>query len=107
MSYLTARTKLSALALTALLLSGCSTIGSVTDAINPFDKTDAEKRAEQGDVAGENERISILELSDSLNVSDTVTPDQVSLPPAYVNTDWPQVGGNRSEEHTSELQSHV
>jgi len=95
-SNLTARTKLSALAFTTILLSGCSTLSSVTDAINPFDKTEAEKRAEQGDVAGENERISILELSDSLSVSGTVTPDQVSLPPAYVNTDWPQVGGNAS-----------
>lgn len=96
MSYLTARTKLSAIALTTLLLSGCSTLSSVTDAINPFDKTDAEKRAEQGDVAGESERISILELSETLAVSGDITPDQVTLPPAYVNTDWPQVGGNAS-----------
>lgn len=94
MSQLTARTKLSAIALTALMLSGCSTISSVTDAINPFDKTEAERRAEQGDVAGESERISILELSESLDVSGTITPDQVTLPPTYVNTDWPQVGGN-------------
>ena len=96
MSHLTARTKLSTIALTALLLSGCSTLSSVSDAINPFNKTDAEKRAEQGDVAGDSERISILELSESLAVSDSVTPDQVTLPPAYVNTDWPQVGGNAS-----------
>ncbi|WP_409433786.1 PQQ-binding-like beta-propeller repeat protein [Litorimonas sp. RW-G-Af-16] len=78
----------------ALLLSACSTIGSVTDAINPFDKSDADKKAEQGDVAGESERISILELSDTLQVGGAITPDQVVLPPAYVNTDWPQLGGN-------------
>ena len=42
------------------LLSACSTIGGVADTINPFDKTDADKRAEQGEVAGENERISLL-----------------------------------------------
>lgn len=96
MSQLTARTKLSAIALTALMMSGCSTISSVTDAINPFDKTEAERRAEQGDVAGESERISILELSESLDVDGSISPDQVTLPPAYVNTDWPQVGGNAS-----------
>ena len=96
MSQLTARTKLSAIALTALMLSGCSTISSVTDAINPFDKTEAERRAEQGDVAGESQRISILELSESLDVDGSITPAEVTLPPAYVNTDWPQVGGNAS-----------
>jgi len=76
------------------LLVGCSTISSVTDAINPFDKSEAEKRAERGEVAGENERISILELSETLTTAGTITPDQVVLPPAYVNTDWPQVAGN-------------
>lgn len=82
------------------LLTACSTISSVTDAINPFDKTEAEKRAEQGEVNGD--RISILELSESLNVAGTITPDQVVLPPAYVNTDWPQVGGNATHvvQHT-------
>ena len=79
---------------TALLLSGCSTLSSVGDAINPFDKTDKEKLAEQGEIAGETDRISILELSETLQVGGTVTPDQIVLPPAYVNTDWPQVGGN-------------
>ncbi len=87
--------KLLPIALTsALLLSACSTLSSVGDAINPFDKTEAEKKAEQGEVGGESERISILELSESLVVGGTVTPDQIVLPPAYVNTDWPQVGGN-------------
>lgn len=71
----------------AALLSGCSTLS----AINPFDGGDG---PDQGDVAGSERRISILELNDTLRVGGSVTPDQIVLPPAYVNTDWPQVGGN-------------
>ena len=77
-------------ALSAGLLSACSTL----DAINPFDKTDADKRAEQGEVAGEEQRISILELSETLTVVAPTAPDQIILPDPYVNTDWPQAGGN-------------
>ena len=94
------------LSLTAgLLLSACSTLGGIGDAvgsINPFDKSDEKAKAAQGDVAGETDRISILELNETLKVSDTITPDQVALPPAYANTDWPQVGGNPSHvvQHT-------
>lgn len=76
--------------LSAGLLSACSTL----DAINPFDKTEAEKRAEQGAVAGDDQRISILELSETLTVAAPTTPDQIILPDPYINTDWPQTGGN-------------
>ncbi|MEM7729137.1 MAG: PQQ-binding-like beta-propeller repeat protein [Pseudomonadota bacterium] len=72
-------------ALAASFLSGCATL----DRLNPFDNDDG---PDQGDVVGE--RISILELNDTLVVGGSVTPDQIVLPPAYVNTDWPQVGGN-------------
>jgi len=85
-----------------LLLGGCSTIGGVADAINPFDKTEAQKKAEQGDVAGNSDRISLISLEDELAVTGTITPDQVVLPAAYANTDWPQVGGNPAHvmQHT-------
>lgn len=76
------------------LLSGCSTIGGAVDKINPFDKTESQKKAEQGSVAGENERISLLSLDETLQVSETVGPDAIVLPEPYVNTDWPQTGGN-------------
>ncbi len=101
MSPLSIRYKLTLLGCAALL-SACSTISNVTDAINPFDKSEAEKRAELGEVAGESERISILELSETLAIAGTITPDEVILPPAYVNTDWPQVGGNTTHvvQHT-------
>ena len=78
------------LALSASLLSACSTL----DALNPFDKTEAEKRAEQGAVAGDDERISILELSETLTVVAPTSPELIVLPDPYVNTDWPQAGGN-------------
>jgi len=98
-------TKLALSLTAALLLSGCSTLSGIGDAvgsINPFDKSEENAKAAQGDVAGETDRISILELNETLKVSETITPDQVVLPPAYANTDWPQVGGNPSHvvQHT-------
>jgi len=83
------------LALTTSLLTGCSTI-------NPFDKTDADIREEQGEVAGDEQRISILELSETLAVEAPTSPDLIVLPDPYVNTDWPQAGGNvqHAVQHT-------
>ncbi len=88
--------------LAALMLGGCSTLGGVGDAIgsiNPFSKSEASEINEDGDT----DRISILELDETLQVTGEITPDQVQLPPAYVNTDWPQVGGNPSHvvQHTA------
>jgi len=96
--------KLGVSLIAAFLLSGCSTLGGVGDAIssiNPFDNSDAAAKAAQGDVS--DDRISILELDETLQVSGDITPDQVQLPPAYVNTDWPQVGGNPAHvvQHTA------
>ena len=87
----------------ALWLSGCSTLGGVGDAIssiNPFDNSDATEIGDNGD---QTDRISILELDETLKLTGTITPDQVQLPPAYVNTDWPQVGGNPAHvvQHTA------
>ncbi len=85
-----------ALSLTAaFMVSGCSTLGG----LNPFDKS-----AESAVVDdGATDRISILELDETLQVAGDITPDQVVLPPAYVNTDWPQVGGNPTHavQHTA------
>jgi len=75
---------------TMSLLGGCSTLS----AVNPFDKSDAQKRAEQGDVAGEDQRISILQLSETLAITEATPPEQIILPEPYVNSDWPQAGGN-------------
>lgn len=76
------------------MLSACSTLGGVADAVNPFDKTEEQKKAEQGEVAGDDERISLLSLDETLQVAEDISPDSVVLPEAYPNADWPQVGGN-------------
>ena len=87
----------------SLMLGGCSTSGGVGESLrnlNPFDR-DSSKDG-QGDVAGEEDRISILDLSETLTVSGGLTPNDIILPPAYINTDWPQVGGNSNHvvQHT-------
>jgi len=99
---LTRGLKLGLILSAALLLPACSTLGSVVDKVNPFDKTEAQIKAEQGEVAGENERIAILALDDTLKVSETVSPDAVVLPEQYVNADWPQPGGSAAHvvQHT-------
>ena len=79
----------------AFMMSGCATLSG----LNPFDGS--EKSAEVDD--GATDRISILQLDETLQVTGKITPDQVVLPPAYVNTDWPQVGGNPTHavQHTA------
>lgn len=42
------------------------------------------------------ERISVLELSRSLNADPTLADTQVQLPAAYTNADWAQPGGNQT-----------
>ena len=91
--------------ISALILTGCSTISGIGDAvgsINPFDRSDEKSKAAQGKVAGETDRISILELNETLKESETIKPEQIVLPPAYANVNWPQVGGNAAHalQHT-------
>ena len=93
--------QLSILMMGLAMLGGCSTVSGAVSAINPFDgssKGAALKAAE-----GDTDRISILQLSDELTIGGTITPDQIVLPPAYVNTDWPQQGGNTAHvvQHTA------
>jgi len=78
----------------SLLISGCSTLSSVADTVNPFDKTEAEKKAEQGEVAGDEQRISLISADETLITSSEITPQDIVLPDVYVNEDWPMPGGN-------------
>ena len=80
-----------------LMLSGCSTVSS----LNPFDKSSSNAALEAAQ--GDPDRISILQLSEDLQIEGTITPDQIVLPPSYVNTDWPQQGGNTAHvvQHTA------
>jgi len=79
---------LSLLILATALLSACSTISNVTDAINPFSGKD-----DQSDITTDPERISILSLDDKLEIAGTMLPSEIVLPPLYTNADWPQTGG--------------
>lgn len=78
----------------AFLLSGCATLIGAADSVNPFDKTEAQKRKDQGDVAGEDQRISLLSVDENLAPTGDLTAQDVVLPPVYVNADWAQPGGN-------------
>jgi len=87
-----------------LFLSGCSTLGGIGDAvdsINPFSSSDETKIGET-DLDGQSERISIMSLDETLQISGTIEPADVALPPMYANSDWPQVGGNPAHvlQHT-------
>jgi len=72
------------------LLSACSTVSRVTDAVNPFNNS---KDADQGDIPTDPERISILSLDDKLEVAGTMLSSEIVLPSVYTNPDWPQSGG--------------
>ena len=82
----------SAVALAALILSGCSTI----QRLNPFDRDDGpQARASQGN------RIPVIALNQQLQVSDSLRGQDFSLPPPAALADWPLPGGNaeQSIEH--------
>jgi outer membrane protein assembly factor BamB len=68
----------------ALLLAGCSTVSD----LNPFGG-DGSRR--DPNAPPEEDRISILQFEQQLEVADNTAP--VTLPPAYVNTVWPQAEG--------------
>ena len=79
-------------ALAGVLLSGCSTLSNVGDAVsglNPFGGND-----DQGEAIDDPNRISILELSESLVVSGALQPSDVVLPDPNLKNDWGQSGGN-------------
>ena len=83
--------------LLAFTLSGCSTLGGVGERIsdlNPFSNEDGSPDESQGDIPEQSERITILSLSDELEVGSNLTPNDIVLPQAYANQDWAQPGGN-------------
>ena len=67
-----------------LLLSACSTMSKVTDAINPFDG-----KNEASEITTDPERISILSLDDKLEIAGTMATSDIVLPQVYTNPDWP------------------
>ena len=81
-----------ATALAGLLISGCSTLSSVGDAVsglNPFGN-----KNDQGEAIDDPNRISILELADTLEITGALQPSDVVLPDPVLQNDWAQSGGN-------------
>ncbi len=92
-----------ALSLCALMLmvGGCSTVGKVI----PFVGGDSEekKKAKQGTLPDEEQRISILTFEQALQVDADAEKAPIVLPPSYVNADWAQSGAfpSHAPQHLS------
>ena len=94
MTSLLNKSLISALLATGLFLSGCATISD----LNPF----GGDGPDQGEIPEEDERLTILSLSESLQIADPSELPAVVLPDPYVNLDWRQTGGNQfhAMQHT-------
>lgn len=80
--------------ITAFILSACSTLETVGDTfsgLNPFGGNSS-----QGEAIDDPNRISILELSETLEVTGALQPSDVVLPDPVPSNNWTQVGGNTS-----------
>ena len=84
------------LAFLLIFVSACSSgpIGAVTG----FFGESEEDEAEDEDAAEDDNRISILALDEQLKADPRYAGAPVSIPPSYVNTSWPQPGGEA--DHT-------
>lgn len=84
---------IAAVAVSAIALTACTTAAK----LNPF------HAAAKPGKPGEGERISLLELSDQLKVSDALKGQDFFLPPPQPRADWPLPGGTpeQSVEHVA------
>ncbi len=78
-----------------LFIAGCSS-GPVSAVTGIFDGDDDEKKAEEAEE--KDDRISILALEGQLSADPRYAGTSVSVPPSYVNSSWPQPGGEA--DHT-------
>jgi outer membrane protein assembly factor BamB len=91
------------LAALMLLVGGCSTISKVGKIIPFVGGDDEKKKAKQGVLPDEEQRISILTFEQSLQVDENAEKTPMVLPPAYVNADWAQSGAfpSHAPQHLS------
>lgn len=73
----------------AALLTACSTVGNVVDAVTPFDGDD--NKSEQTEP--QDGRISILSFEQKLEVDPALAGRTPIVPEPVANADWPQPGG--------------
>lgn len=86
------RSKLGAVALTALLtLGACSTVSKV-GALNPFHGSDKQKG--KAGAAARSNRVPVIALSDQLKVADALKGQDFFLPAPASQTDWSVPGGS-------------
>lgn len=85
-----------ALAAAAVALSACSTVGRMTDAINPFDDGNAPTQT-----APEDGRISILAFEQQLTPDPSLASRTITTPPAVTLADWSQPGGTADNSPTN------
>jgi outer membrane protein assembly factor BamB len=81
------RIRAAILALALTPLAACSSVP------NPLDLLPGGNDDETGETAPTDGRVSILSFEQGLQIDETAVTGPVTLPPAYVNTLWPQPGG--------------
>lgn len=74
----------------ALAVSGCQTVTDTADRIWPFNNGDDDN---QGDAPPEEQRVSIMNLEESLTVDPEQAGQPVTLPAPVPNPAWPMAGG--------------
>ncbi len=74
----------------ALAVSGCQTVTDTADRIWPFNNGDDNN---QGDAPPEEQRVSIMNLEESLTVDPEQAGQPVTLPAPAPNPAWPMAGG--------------
>ncbi|MDP1632051.1 MAG: PQQ-binding-like beta-propeller repeat protein [Caulobacter sp.] len=79
------------LAVGAMALAGCSTVGSVGKAASRI--VTLGKKDKPQEVAGEGERVSIIAFDQRVEASEVLKGADFYLPPALPQSDWPQPGG--------------
>ncbi len=86
-----------------VLLGGCSTVGKVANVIPFVGGSEEKKKAKQGALPDEEQRISILTFEQALQVDDDAANIPIVLPPPYVNADWAQSGAfpSHAPQHLS------
>jgi len=89
--------------LCALTLAGCSTVQGIASVLNPFDNSDGDASLEGAAAPEARERIPLLALDQTLQVSESLAAVGFFLPGPTPVADWPLPGGNleQSIEHAA------
>ena len=86
-----------------VLVSGCSTVGKAAKILPFVGGNEEKKKAKQGALPDEEQRISILTFEQALQVDENADKAPIVLPSPYVNADWAQTGAfpSHAPQHLS------